>query len=180
VLFVIELATRRVSIAGITTHPDTAWLLQKARQLTDEIDGILVGKRYLILDRDTKYRLGLRDFVTREGIEVIRLPPRSPNLNAYAERWVGSVRTECLSKLIPIGPGMLRRARRSFEKHYHQERKVSRVVISAGANSFETTPRRSSPVTSSSPSPRSFGSCMFSCSLITARAGWFTSTSRHT
>ena len=82
VLFVMELATRRVCIAGITTHPDTPWMLQMARQLTDAVDGILLGKRYLILDRDTKYCQAFRDFVKREGIEVIRLPPRSPNLNA--------------------------------------------------------------------------------------------------
>jgi transposase InsO family protein len=122
VLFVIELATRRLGIAGITTHPDRSWMLQMARQLTDAVDGILVGKRYLILDRDAKYCEQFREFLKREGVEVIRLPPRSPNLNAYAERWIGSARSECLSKLIPIGQGMLRRALRSFEEHYHQER----------------------------------------------------------
>ena len=109
-LFVMESATRRVCIAGITKHPDTEWMLQMARRLSDTVDGILLGKRYLILDRDTKYCQAFRDFVTREGIEVIRLPPRSPNLNAYAERWVRGVRDECLSRLIPIGQGMLRRA----------------------------------------------------------------------
>ncbi len=122
VLFVMELATRRVCIAGVTTHPDTPWMLQMARQLTDTVDGILLGKRYLILDRDTKYCQAFRDFVKREGIEVIRLPPRSPNLNAYAERWVRSVREECLSKVIPIGQGMLRRALREFVAHHHLER----------------------------------------------------------
>jgi transposase InsO family protein len=126
VVFVIELATRRVCIAGITTHPDTHWMLQMARQLTDAVDGILLGKRYIILDRDTKYCEAFRAFLTREGIEVIRLPPRSPNLNAYAERRVGSARTECLSKLIPIGQGMLRRALRSFEEHLSQRAQSSR------------------------------------------------------
>ena len=122
VLFVMELATRRVCIAGITTHPDTQWMLQMARQITDNVDGILVGKRYLIVDRDTKYCPAFRDFVKREGIEVIRLPPRSPNLNAYAERWVRGVRDECLSRLIPIGQGMLRYALREYGAHFHQER----------------------------------------------------------
>jgi putative transposase len=88
-------------IADITKHPDTQWTLQMARQLTDTADGILLSTRYLILDRDTKYCTS-RDFVKREGIEAIRLPPRSPNLNAYAEKWV---RDACLSRLIPIGPG---------------------------------------------------------------------------
>jgi putative transposase len=122
VLFVIELATRKVCIAGVTTHPDASWMLQMARHLTDAVDGMLVGKRYLILDRDAKYCEQFRAFLKREGVEVIRLPPFSPNLNAYAERWVGSARSECLSKLIPIGQGMLRRALRSFGEHYHQER----------------------------------------------------------
>jgi hypothetical protein len=77
VLFVMELATRRVCIAGITKHPDTQWMLQMARQLTDGVDGILLDKRYIILDRDTKYCQAFRDFLKREGIAVIRLPPRS-------------------------------------------------------------------------------------------------------
>src|ERR1700687_596869 len=122
VLFVMELATRRVCIAGVTTHPDMQWMLQMARQLTDTVDGILLGKRYLILERDTKYCQAIRDFGKREDIEVIRLPPRSPNLNVYAERWVRGVRDECLSRLIPIGQGMLRRALREYGAHFHQER----------------------------------------------------------
>jgi transposase InsO family protein len=122
VLFVIELATRRVCIAGVTTHPDTSWMLQRARHLTDAVDGILVGKRYLILDRDPKYCEQFRAFLKTEGVEVIRLPPRSPNLNAYAERWVGSIRGECVSKLIPIGQGMLRRALREYGAHFHHDR----------------------------------------------------------
>jgi transposase InsO family protein len=93
-----------------------------ARQLTNCEDGILLGKRYLILDRDTKYCSVFRDFVKREGVVVIRLPPRSPNLNAYAERWVRGARDQCLSKLVPIGQGMLWRALREYEPHFHHER----------------------------------------------------------
>ena len=122
VLFVMELATRRVAIAGITTQPNTSCMLQVARQLTDGVDGILYRKGYIILDRDTKYCQAFRDFMRREGTEVIRLPPRSPNLNAYAERWVRGVRDECLSRLIPIGQGMLRRALREYVAHHHLER----------------------------------------------------------
>ena len=138
VLFVMELATRRVCIAGITTHPDTQWMLQMARQLTDGIDGILLDKRYIILDRDTKYCQAFRDFLKREGIAVIRLPPRSPNLNAHAERWVRGVRDECLSRLIPIGQGMLRRALREYGAHFHQERNhqgLGNVLIMPDASS---------------------------------------------
>ena len=138
VLFVMELATRRVCIAGITKHPDTRWMLQMARQLTDGIDGILLDKRYIILDRDTKYCQAFRDFLKREGIAVIRLPPRSPNLNAHAERWVRGVRDECLSRLIPIGQGMLRRALREYGAHFHQERNhqgLGNVLIMPDASS---------------------------------------------
>jgi transposase InsO family protein len=138
VLFVMELATRQVCIAGISKHPDTQWMLQMARQLTDGIDGILLDKRYIILDRDTKYCQAFRDFMKREGIEVIRLPPRSPNLNAHAERWVRGVRDECLSKLIPIGQGMLRRALREYGAHFHQERNhqgLGNVLIMPDASS---------------------------------------------
>jgi hypothetical protein len=102
--------------------PDTPWMLQMARQLTDGVDGILLDKRYIILDRDTKYCQAFRNFLKREGIAVIRLPPRSPNLNAHAERWVRGIRDECLSRLIPIGQGMLRRALREYGAHFHRER----------------------------------------------------------
>ncbi len=122
VLFVIDLDTRRVVIGGITTNPNEAWMLQVARGLTDGVNGALLGKRHLIVDRDTKYSTAFRTFIAREGIEVIRLPPRSPNLNAYAERFVRSVKSECLSKLIPIGAPMLRRALHEYMEHYHHER----------------------------------------------------------
>jgi len=122
VLFTIELATRKVWISGITTHPDTNWMLQMGRNSLDAVDGPLLGKRYRIIDRDTKYCEAFRKMLASEGIEVIRLPPRSPNLNAYAERFVRSIREECLSKMIPIGQGMLRRALREHLENYHRER----------------------------------------------------------
>jgi transposase InsO family protein len=122
VLFVIELATRRVRIAGIGVQPDAGWMMQMGRNLLDVFDGPLLGKQYLIVDRDTKYCAEFRQVLAREGIQVIRRPPRSPNLNAYAERWVRSVREECLSKLIPIGPGMLRRALLEYVAHFLLER----------------------------------------------------------
>ena len=122
ILFVVELATRRVCIAGITIQPDADWMMQMGRNLLDVLDGPLYDKRYLIVDRDTKYCAEFRQMLTRDGIRVIRLPRRSPNLNAYAERWVRSVREECLSKVIPIGRGMLRRVLHEYVAHYHLER----------------------------------------------------------
>jgi putative transposase len=97
-------------------------MTQNARNITDVDDGFLRGKRYLILDRDAKYSDRFRSVLAREGVRVVRLPPRSPNLNAYAERFVRSVKGECLSRLIPIGAPMLRRALHEYLEHYHRER----------------------------------------------------------
>ena len=122
VLFVIDLPTRRISIYCMTTQPDAGWMLQISRNLLDPEAGFLRTKKHLIVDRDTKYSVAFRLALEREGIGVIRLPPRSPNMNAYAERFVRSIKEECLSRLIPIGPRMLRRALREYAEHYHLER----------------------------------------------------------
>ena len=109
-LFVISLADRVVHIAGITTRPDESWMLQIARNMTDAQTGALHSKRYLIIDRDTKYSEQFRRLIRDEGTKVIRLPPRSPNLNAYAERFVRSIKEECLDRMIFFGQASLRRA----------------------------------------------------------------------
>jgi putative transposase len=121
-LFVIELATRTVHIAGITTHPNHPWMMQTARNLTDAMDGFLRGKCHLILDRDTKYSEAFRRLLHDQGIEIIRLPPRSPNLNAYAERFVRSIKEECLDRMIYFGEASLRHAIKEYMAHYHVER----------------------------------------------------------
>ena len=122
ILFFIELPTRAVKIAGITTNPTEAWMLQLARNAADAADGVLLGKSHLIVDRDAKYSTDWRSFVEQQGVEVIRLPPRSPNLNAYAERFVRSIKDECLNRMIFIGEASLRRGVREFMVHYHAER----------------------------------------------------------
>jgi putative transposase len=122
VLFVIELATRRVEIAGITPNPNEAWMMQIGRNLTDPDDGFLANKRFLIMDRDSKYSLAFRTLLQHSGIEIVRLPPRSPNLNAYAERFVRSIKTECLGRMIFFGERSLRKATREYAAHYHRER----------------------------------------------------------
>ena len=122
VLFVISLADRIVHIAGITTQPDETWMLQVARNLVDERGGALSAKRYLIVDRDTKYTVRFRELVEEVATEVIRLPPLSPDLNAYAERFVRSIKEECLGKMIFIGQASLRRAISEYIAHYHTER----------------------------------------------------------
>jgi hypothetical protein len=84
VLFFIDIASRSVHIGGVTSHPDDSWMTQVARNITDVRDGFLRDKRYLLLDRDTKYSAAFRGTITRAGIEVVRLPPRSPNLKVNA------------------------------------------------------------------------------------------------
>jgi transposase InsO family protein len=97
-------------------------MLQVSRNLLDEEDGALAGKRYLIIDRDTKYSERFRKRVEEAATEVIRLPPLSPDLNAYAERFVRSIKEECLGKMIFIGQASLRRAISEYVTHYHMER----------------------------------------------------------
>jgi len=121
-LLVISLADRVVQIAGITRRPDEAWMLQVARNLVDEEAGVLHAKRYLIIDRDTKYSDQFRRLIRDNGTKVIRLPPMSPNLNAYAERFVRSIKFECLNRMIFIGEASLRRAVAEYMTHYHRER----------------------------------------------------------
>ncbi len=121
-LFAISLADRVVEVFGVTAKPDEAWILQVGRNAIDCERGVLRGKRYLIVDRDTKYTEQFRRLVAEAGAEVIRLPPLSPNLNAYAERFVRSIKHECLDKMIFIGQASLRRAVAEFMAHYHGER----------------------------------------------------------
>ena len=100
ILFFIDIASRTVHVAGISPHPDSAWMMQIARNITDMDEGFLLGKRYLMLDRDTKYSDAFRNVLVREGVQIIRLPPKSPNLNAFAERFVRSIKEECLNRMI--------------------------------------------------------------------------------
>jgi len=121
-LFIMSLADRFVAIAGITTRPDEGWMLQVGRNLTDSASGALRSKRYLIIDRDSKYTAQFRRLIRDSGTKVIRLPPRSPNLNAYAERFVRSIKDECLTRMIFVGEASLRRAVNDYVEHYHRER----------------------------------------------------------
>jgi putative transposase len=122
VLFFIHLGSRRVGLAGMTPYPDQEWMEQQARNATMEGWGFLRGCRYLLHDRDTKFCESFRELIESGSVETIRLPARSPNLNSYAERWVRSVKEECLSRLIPLGESSLRRALQQYIVHYHQER----------------------------------------------------------
>ena len=118
VLFFIHLETRRVSLAGFTPYPDQEWMEQQARNMTMEQWGWLRVCRYLLHDRDTKFCESFRELIESGSVKPMRLPARSPNLNSYAERWVRSVKEECLAKLILFGESSLRRALQQYLLHY--------------------------------------------------------------
>jgi len=122
VLFFIHLESRRVTIAGITQHPTEAWMQQIARNATDNEVGALRHCRYLLHDRDTKFCASFDSILKAGGVKALKLPAQSPNLNAFAERWVRSVKEECLSKLILFGEESLKRALAEFNSFYHSER----------------------------------------------------------
>jgi transposase InsO family protein len=121
-LFVLGLATRRVHIAGTTRTPNEAFMAQVARNLTDVVDGFLRSHRALIVDRDTNFPRRFRASLASGGVETVRTPPRSPDCNAYAERFVRSIKEECLGRMIFFGEASLRRALREYVEHFNQER----------------------------------------------------------
>jgi transposase InsO family protein len=118
----MELATRRVHFAGCTTNPDEGWMLQVARNLTDAEGGFLRGKKYLLMDRDTKFSEAFRVILEQAGVEAVRLPARSPNLNPNLERFMRSVKEECLERMVLFGERSLQTAVANFLSHYHEER----------------------------------------------------------
>jgi transposase InsO family protein len=122
VLFFIHLDSRKIHIAGMTPHPDEAWTVQMARNVTMVDWGFLSPGQSLIHDRDAKFCAAFQHTIDEAGVRRLVLPPRSPNLNAYAERWVRSVKEECLSRLILFGERSLRYALSEYGSHYHHER----------------------------------------------------------
>jgi transposase InsO family protein len=121
-LFVMEVASRRVHFAGCTPSPHDQWMTRMAINLTDCVDGFLLGKRYVLMDRDAKFSAAFRSILAAADIKSVRLPSRSPNLNAHLERFFGSLKSECLDRMIFFGEESLRRAVRHFLAHYHEER----------------------------------------------------------
>ena len=122
VLFFIQLGSRQVHVAGVTPHSNAAWMVQVARNLTMEGWGFLSPGQYLIHDRDGKYCPVFQQFIDAAGVTRVSLPPRSPNLNTYAERWIRSVKEECLSRLILFGEASLRHVLTQYVEHFHHER----------------------------------------------------------
>jgi putative transposase len=122
ILFFIELASRRVHIAGITANPDGAWVTQQARNLLMRLDDEGVCVRFLIRDRDSKFTRDFDQVFRSEGIRVIKAPVRAPRARAHAERWVESFRRECLDRLLVLGRCHLERVVRVYAQHYNEHR----------------------------------------------------------
>ncbi len=121
-LFVIQLRSRLVHVCGTSVSPDGRWMQQMARHLTDAMDGFARGKTHLIIDRDTKYCEGFRQILEAAGIKIVLCPPRVPQCNAYAERFVRSIEEECLSRLIFFSEEQLRTTLSIFIEHYRHRR----------------------------------------------------------
>ena len=118
----MELSSRRVEIAGVAPDPYGSWMVQVARNLTDSLDGFLTEKRYLIHDRDPLYTAQFTSTLAAAGVCCVKLPPRSPNLNAYAERFVRSIKSECMNRMIFFGGRHLRYVINEYVEHYLAER----------------------------------------------------------
>ena len=120
-MFVMELATRRVHLAGCSTNPDEWWMLQVARNLTDAEEGFLRGKKYLLMDRDAKFSEAFRVILQEAGVKAARLPPCSPDLNANLERFMRSVKGECLERMVLFGERSPQVAVAECLSHFHVE-----------------------------------------------------------
>jgi putative transposase len=122
VLFFIEVSTRRVHLAGITTNPDGRWVTQQARNLLMGRDDDAVRLRFLVRDRDSKFTRDFDEVFRSEGIRVIKAPVQAPKARAHAERWVGSVRRECLDRLLILGRHHLQHVLTTYVAHYNGHR----------------------------------------------------------
>ena len=121
ILFFMELSARKVEIAGIASSPSGLWMNQVGRNFTDAVDGLLNGKRYLIHDRDPLFTAEFLSLLAEAGVASVKLPPRSPNLNANAERLVRTIKESCLERMSLLGESAVRKTTPEFMAHYHSE-----------------------------------------------------------
>jgi transposase InsO family protein len=121
-LFFIELSTRRVRLAGLTTNPDGRWVAQQARNLVMQLDDEGIRPQFLVRDRDSKFTREFDEVFRSEGVRVIRAPVRAPTGRAHAERWVGSVRRECVDRLLILGRRHLHHVLVAYVRHFNEHR----------------------------------------------------------
>lgn len=140
VLFVIELSSREVHVLGVTEHPINAWVTQVARNLASDLADRGRSVKFLVRDRDTKFTTSFDEVFRSEGIQVIKTPVRSPRANAYAERWVRTVRTECLDWMLIFGHRHLERVLREYVDHYNRQRPHRGIGLAVPTDSVTPTP----------------------------------------
>jgi hypothetical protein len=178
VLFFIELSIRRVYIAGCTTEPRSAWIVQEARQLTWQLEGRTPAVHFLIHDRDTKFTVAFNTVFRGQAVHVILTPFRAPNANAVAERWVRTVRQECLDKLLILNQAHLRRGLAEYQTYYNEARPhqglAQRATCARGTNwtwpsTLSSRVRRHSARLLSC---RSLGGLQSRCSFLVLRASY--------
>jgi transposase InsO family protein len=136
VLFFIELSTRRVHVAGVSANPDSAWVTQQARNLSYDLSDREAQVRFLIRDRDSKYTSSFDEVFRSDGTEDICTPIRAPKANAFAERWVRTIRMECLDWMLILGRRHLERVLGMYVEHYHRGRPHRGLALATpiGAN----------------------------------------------
>ncbi len=146
VLFLIDLASRRVEIAGLARQANGLWMSQVARNLADALEGSLVGKRYLIHDRDPLFTAEFLETLGTSGVQSVKLPPRSPDLNGVAERWVESCRRDLLDHVIAVNERHLKRLLSEYVRYYHEDR--THLGLGKGTPNCRTCSRASGRVLS--------------------------------
>jgi putative transposase len=140
VLFFIEIDTRRVHLAGVTAHPNGPWVTQQARNLAIRLGQALSGRRILIRDRDAKFSATFDEVFRSEGLRVLRTPVRAPRANAFAERFVGSIRRECLDWILILGRRHLEAVLREYLEHYNDHRPHRGLELKAPAGASAVSP----------------------------------------